>query len=181
MRLERKFFRQDACSLGKNLLGKVLCVFDKKYRIVEVEAYMGVTDRASHAYNNKRTSRTEVMYADGGCLYVYLIYGMYYLLNIVASVKDTPEAVLIRAVEPMDGEHLVKYTNGPGKLCKYIGIDKTFNGLDLTISSDVYIEDDGYYVQEIVTSKRINVDYALEDKDKPWRFYIKNSSFVSQK
>ncbi|MDF2698498.1 MAG: 3-methyladenine glycosylase [Haloplasmataceae bacterium] len=182
MRLNRDFYTTDAYTLAINLLGKVICINQKRYRIVETEAYGGINDKAAHSYNNTRTSRTEVMYKAGGHVYVYLIYGMYHMLNIVASLKDNPEAVLIRAVEPLDDVEEKKQTNGPGKLCKYMGIDKTFNGLDLCTDDTMYIKNDDYYKDfEIVYSKRVNVDYAEEDKDRLWRFYIKNHPFVSKK
>lgn len=183
MRLGRDFYLNNAYNLAQNLLGKVLCI--KKdgnithYRIVETEAYGGATDKASHAYNYRFTNRTKPLYLVGGCLYVYLIYGMYYMLNITANVANNPEAVLIRALEPLDNKK--EQTNGPGKLCKVLNIDKSFNGLDLTISENIYIEDDGYRCPDIIATKRINIDYAMEDKDKLWRFYIKENPYVSKR
>lgn len=180
MRLNREFFHQDAYQLGKNLLGKILNYRGKRYRIVETEAYGGITDKAAHSYNNRRTKRTEVMYLDGGHLYVYMIYGMYYLLNIVAAQVDNPEAVLIRAIEPLDTIEEKMSTNGPGKLCRHLGIDKRLNGYDLCSSSgDVFIEDDHYPIC-IRYSKRINIDYAEEDRDRLWRFYLKDNKYVSK-
>ncbi len=103
------------------------------------------------------------------------------MLNITANIKDIPEAVLIRAVEPIlfSGENLT--TNDPGKLCKYLGIDKSFNTLDLVTSKQLYLEEDDYKITEIISTKRINIDYAQEDKDRLWRFYIKESNHVSKK
>ncbi len=185
MRLERDFYLQDAYNLAKSLLGKVLCIRKDnslaKYRIVETEAYGGATDRACHAYNYRRTSRTETLYLIGGCVYVYFIYGMYHMLNITANKKDVPEAVLIRALEPLDKTNNKSLTNGPGKLCKTLGIDKKYNELDLTESSDLYILDDGFISDDIIATKRINIDYAKEDKDRLWRFYLNNNPYVSKK
>jgi len=186
MKLTREFFRQDSYNLAITLLGKVICINEgdqvNKYRIVETEAYGGITDKAAHSYDNKRTKRTEAMYLDGGHVYIYLIYGMYYMLNIVASIKDNPEAVLIRAVEPLNNDNNIKYTNGPGKLCKYLGIDKSFNNLDLLIDDKISIIDDGYLINDdIIYSKRIGVDYAEEDKERLWRFYINNNQYISKK
>ena len=110
-RLDRTFYRQDAVSLAQALLGKVLCVGGKRARIIETEAYGGVTDKACHSYNNRRTARTEVMYRDGGHAYVYLIYGIHYLFNVVANGPDVPEAVLVRSALTSDGMELV----GPGQ------------------------------------------------------------------
>ncbi len=183
MKLDKEFFTQDSYNLAISLLGKVICIKKdneiKKYRIVETEAYGGITDKAAHSYNNKRTPRTEVMYKEGGYIYIYLIYGMYYLLNFVASVENNPDAVLIRAVEPIDEIVKPNKTNGPGKLCKYMGIDKSYYGIDVTTSSIIYVEDDGFVVDEIVKTKRINIDYAEEDKDRLWRFYIKGNKYIS--
>lgn len=185
MQLGREFFTQDAYLLAQTLLGKILCICVdeniKKFRIVETEAYGGAYDRACHAYNFRRTKRTEALYLPGGHVYIYLIYGMYYMLNITASIKDTPEAVLIRAVEPLYFNDKKITTNGPGKLCKQLGIDKSFNTLDLVSSDLLYLEEDSHKIFEIVTTKRINIDYALEDKNRLWRFYIKGNNHVSKK
>ncbi len=185
MRLKRDFFIQDSYSVSIALLGKVLCINKagkiEKYRIVETEAYGGITDRASHSFNNTRTKRTEAMYLMGGHVYIYLIYGMYYMLNIVANINDVPEAVLIRAVEPLDVQDKKINTNGPGKLCKQLDINKSHNLVDLVTSDVMYLEDDDYMIKDYVTSKRINIDYAGTDKDRLWRFYIKDNRHVSKK
>ncbi len=222
MRLDKNFYRQDAVSLAKNLLGKFLI---REYngirmvaKIVETEAYMGPIDKASHAYNNRRTGRTETMFKDGGYSYVYFIYGMYNCLNVVCSDEGTPEAVLIRAVEPLEGiEHMrehrkIKYkrvediTNGPGKLCKAMNIDRKLNGCDLIEGKELYIveetenivatsalEYEEQYINEefslikttnknfeIVATRRIGIDYAEEFKEHFWRFYIRGNKFVSK-
>lgn len=192
-RLDREFYNKNAIDLSKDLLGKYLVhvVKGKKLsgKITEVEAYMGVQDKASHAYNNKRTSRTEPMYGIPGHSYVYLIYGMYYCFNVVAAEEGNPQAVLIRSIEPeenlelmaelrygktynsLNNYQLKNFGNGPGKLCKALSITKEQNTLDLC-SSNLYIEDRGDTVEQIIADKRINIDYAEEAKDYLWRFYI---------
>lgn len=189
MKLSRDIYLQDVLVVSPQLLGKVIHIKGehgiRRYRIVETEAYDGRIDRASHAFPYKRTKRTEVMFEEGGRLYIYLIYGMYYCLNIVVNVKDTPQAILIRALEPLDeGEITNKKdmkTNGPGKLCKHLGIDSSFNGEDLLTSQRIWIEDDGGYPERILATTRINIDYAGEDKDLLWRFIIDKNRFISQK
>lgn len=183
-RLKREFFLREATVVALDLLGKVIVKKTVKgylrWRIVETEAYCGITDKAAHSYGGRRTPRTEIMYHEGGLLYIYFIYGMYYMLNIVANRKEVPEAVLIRAVEPIS-KAANKGTNGPGKLCRALGIDKSHYGLDLCTSKEFYLLDDGYRPEKIVTTKRVNIDYAEEDKDKPWRFYISGNPYVSRK
>ncbi len=195
MKLQRDFYQKNAITLGKELLGKYLVhvVRNEKLvaRIVETESYVGPEDKACHAYNNKKTARTEIMFEEGGYAYIYLIYGMYYCLNIVAHGRNKPEAVLIRAVEPVQGLEIMKknrnikskkiedLTNGPGKLCIAFNIDKSLNKIDMASSNNIYVEDHKEDF-EIIASKRINIDYAEEYKDKLWRFYIKNNAFVSK-
>ena len=186
MRLKRAYYRQNSYNLARSLLGKVICINQdgetKKYRITETECYGGATDKAAHSYNNKKTPRTKPLFLDGGHVYIYFIYGMYYMLNIVANIENIPEGVLIRSVEPIDANNENKLlTNGPGKLCNALGIDKTFNEIDLCYSDVIYLIDDGYKVEEIVFSKRVNIDYAEEDKDRLWRFYVKNNKYISKK
>ncbi|TDT72483.1 DNA-3-methyladenine glycosylase [Hypnocyclicus thermotrophus] len=196
MFLNKDYFQNDAIFLAKDLLGKILVreINGKKIlcKIVETEAYIGPEDKACHAYNNKRTKRTEAMFLEGGCTYVYMIYGMYNCLNIVANKKDKPEAVLIRAVEPLNElEYLKKnrnikskkrydLTNGPGKLCKALKIDKKLNKYDLCKNKKLFILDSKDKKIEIVEAKRINIEYAEEYKYKLWRFYIKGNKFVSK-
>lgn len=196
MKLGLEFYKQDALTLAKNLLGKILVrkIDEKviKCKIVETESYIGPEDKACHAYNNRRTPRTEVMFWEGGHAYVYLIYGMYNCLNIVAGEKGKPEAVLIRGIEPLNEFEFLKenrnikskkrkdLTNGPGKLCKALQITKDLNGYDLINGDQLYILDHTQEVS-IVSTKRINIDYAEEYKDKLWRFYIKDNPFVSKK
>ena len=189
--------RENVLTISKELLGKVLVTkFDKvetSGRIVEVEAYNGVIDRASHASGGRRTARNEVMYADGGVAYVYLCYGIHYLFNVVTHVKETPHAILIRAVEPLKGIDWMLYrtgkekldntlTRGPGNVAKALGLNKQHTGQSL-LSRDLYILDDGfvYNKKQIIASPRIGVDYAGEDALLPYRFYIDGNPFVSGK
>ncbi|MDF2588758.1 MAG: 3-methyladenine glycosylase [Anaerocolumna sp.] len=194
MKLQRSFYQKNAIEVAKELLGKVIVHESSegitKGKIVEVEAYMGPMDAAAHSYKVKST-RTNVQYGEGGYAYVYLIYGMYYCMNIVANTPDVPEVVLLRALEPVEGIDLMKQRrktdkmsnlcSGPGKLCQALGIDKTNYGMDLC-GDELYLE----YPKEkedieIEASKRINIDYAGEAKDYLWRFTIKGNKFLSVK
>lgn len=201
-KLSRDFYNRDTLLVAKELLGKILIheMDGKKIagRIVEVEAYMGTLDKAAHSYGGKVTPRTEPMYGKSGFAYVYFIYGMYYCFNIVTQEEGKPEAVLIRALEPVEGleymfhnryskpyEDLTKYqiknlVNGPGKLCNAMGIDKTLNKEDLC-GDKLYIEEGTKDKFIIKTAKRVRIDYAEEAKDYLWRFYIDGNSNVSVK
>lgn len=192
MILKPSFYLSDTEDVAKNLLGKVLNIRSSegllKARIVEVEAYLGVGDPACHTFENRRTQRTEAMYLEGGHSYVYLIYGMYHCLNFVTRTPAHPEAVLIRAVQPLPSADSPKKkdlrTNGPGKLCKHYGITREHNGLSMwKKSSLLYVSDDGFKVspQDIVARPRIGVDYAGNAAEWPLRFYLKNNPFVSRK
>lgn len=167
-RLGRVFFERDVLEVAPDLLGNYIMLVKnnsvEKYKITEVEAYRGEEDKASHA-SKGRTSRTEIMYHNGGYIYVYLIYGMYWMLNFVTGEPDNPQAVLIRGVERL---------NGPGKLTRELGIDKSFYGEDLVTSNRIWLVN-GESTSTYETSKRIGVEYAGNPwKDKPWRFYINN-------
>jgi DNA-3-methyladenine glycosylase len=193
VKLKRQFFQRPTLEVARNLLSKVLV---RRIRgrnlagkIVETEAYVGPHDLACHASKGK-TSRTSIMFEEGGCAYVYMIYGFYFCLNAVTEAEDYPAAVLIRAVEPLDHLNVMrkfrKYperdtniASGPGKLCMAMGIDKTLNGEDLT-GDTLWIEDRRLEVGRIVASPRIGVDYAGEYKDKPWRFYVEGNPHVSR-
>lgn len=202
-----EFFRQDAITVARNLLGKYLVreYDDKKIiaKIVETEAYMGIEDKAAHVFGDRRTERTEPLYQDGGHIYVYLIYGMYHCLNISANIEGIPECVLIRAIEPIseideisqnryskDYNDLSSYQkknicNGPGKLCKSLKIDKNLNfesilGNKLYIIGNTNLDNENKKF-EIVESKRVNIDYAEEAKDYLWRYYIKDNKHISRK
>lgn len=188
-KLPLEYYERDGVSLARDLLGKVLvtCVGGVKTAgvVSETEAYMGVTDRASHAYGGRRTARTETMYLPGGHAYVYLIYGMYSCMNVVAAEKDNPEAVLIRGIIPYEGIEVMAerrggnkasanvkrhLADGPGRLCTALGIDRTFDTLRLD-GDVIYVCDCGIELKdEILCSKRINIDYAGEDVHKLWRF-----------
>ena len=174
--IPQKFFEKPTLEVTENLLGKYLVrkTGGKTIAgiITELEAYVGETDLACHAAKG-RTKRTEIMYQDAGTLYVYMIYGMFYCLNVVTEKKDFPSAILIRAVK-VDGIDFMA-TSGPGKLCKILKIDRKFNGLKLGKKSGLWIEDRGIKIKksQIIKSKRIGVDYAVHCKDYLWRFSIK--------
>ena len=189
--------RPDVITIARQLLGKIIFTNFNNIltaaRIVETEAYAGITDKASHAYNNRRTNRTEIMFGEAGNAYVYLCYGIHYLFNVVTNVSDVPHAVLIRAAEPFTGieEMLVRtnkqvpdytLTRGPGNVSKALGIHKMHTGYSLN-SNDFFIGDDGYALkqEDIIASVRIGVDYAKEDALLPYRFYIKGNKYVSGK
>jgi len=196
LKLDYHFYQRDAVTVAKELLGKFLVreIDDQKIivKIVDTEAYMGAEDKASHAYNNKKTKRTKNMFARGGIAYIYLIYGMYYCFNIVTAAEDNPHAVLIRAVETVKGLELIKenrkikskkieeLTNGPGKLSQALKIDKSFDGCDLVKSNKLYLIENEIKNLNIKSVPRVNIDYAEEYKDKKWRFYIKGNKFISK-
>lgn len=201
-KLDREFYNRDTILVARELLGKVIVheINGQKLsgKIVEAEAYMGVTDKAAHSYGGRRTSRVEVMYGKPGFAYVFIIYGMYYCFNTVTREEGTPQAVLIRAVEPIEGIDLMaenrfkkpynqltksqmkNLTNGPGKLCGALLIDKTQNGEDLC-GNKLYIEEGDNEKFNIIAAKRVGIDYAEEAKDYPWRFYIEDNKYVSVK
>jgi DNA-3-methyladenine glycosylase len=166
-RLSKEFFIRDVLDVAPDMIGKNMVIRTEsgtyaRFQVIEVEAYRGAEDRACHACKG-RTSRTEIMYHQGGRLYVYLVYGMYWMLNVVTGEAGIPQAVLIRGVE--------KYI-GPGRITKSFGIDKSYYGEDLDISKRIWFEDAG--VKPLFrTGPRIGIDYAGEYwKTKPWRFYI---------
>ncbi|HXS01226.1 MAG TPA: DNA-3-methyladenine glycosylase [Pyrinomonadaceae bacterium] len=195
-KIPRDFYlRPDVLTVSKQLLGKLLVVPGPNQervsgKIVEVEAYRGPEDRASHAYGGRRTKRTETMYNAGGVAYVYFVYGMYYQFNVVSGVADVPHAILVRALEPIEGIEIMRarrhshpdhnLTNGPGKLCIAMGIDKQLDGADL-LSNRVWLEDyEKVSPRQIARGPRIGIDYAQEWIDKPWRFWIRDNRFVSR-
>uniref|UniRef100_UPI004047E4F4 DNA-3-methyladenine glycosylase n=1 Tax=Roseivirga sp. TaxID=1964215 RepID=UPI004047E4F4 len=198
MKLKPTFYEQsNVVELTKSLLGKsIFTQFEGQLTggiITEVEAYSGRNDKACHANNGLRTSRTEVMYNAGGCTYIYLCYGIHHMLNIVTNVEGLADAVLIRAFEPTTGiEQMLErrkqtrlhksLTAGPGNVGKALGLDfKQHNGLLLT-ADQIWIEDAPKVAEEsIISTTRIGVDYAEEDALKPWRFYIKDSKWISKK
>jgi DNA-3-methyladenine glycosylase len=198
MKLPVEFYtHNDVLGIARNLLGKYLLtcidgVISGGY-IVEVEAYNGIIDKASHAYGNRQTPRTKTMYMQGGVAYVYLCYGIHEMFNVVTSVEGEPHAVLIRAIVPTDGIDVIMarrnltvfkpvITSGPGSVAKALGISRLMNANSL--SGDViWIEDRGlsFTGEEIVTAPRIGVDYAKEDALLPYRFYVKDSPFAKKK
>jgi len=129
-------------------------------KIIETEVYIGPQDKASHAFGGKITPRNKAEYLVGGHIYIYLVYGMYWQMNISTSEEGKPECVLIRAVEPEKGE--ISLANGPGKLCRYLKLDKFFYGEDLTKSKRIWLEDHGEKIKssQILATKRIGIDYA---------------------
>lgn len=192
-KLNRSFYDRDARIVAEDLIGKVLVrkYEDKiiKARINETEAYIAEIDKASHAYGNKITPRTKIMFGPPGFTYVYFIYGMYYCMNFVTEEEGICSAVLIRGAEPLENieemcvnrynktlESLTKsqiknLTNGPGKLCNALKITKEHNGVDL-IGDEIYVENDGFKDFYIEKTKRINIDYAEEAKDFLWRYIL---------
>lgn len=167
MKLGFSFFNRECLEVAENLVGKVLVrktdEGEIKLRITETEAYLGESDTACHAHKG-RTKRTEVMYGKAGTIYVYLCYGMHWLLNIVTGEEDYPQAVLIRACEGFEG---------PARLTKRLGITGEFNRKDITACEDLYIEDDGFNC-DVTTLKRVGIGYASEeDQQKLWRFAMK--------
>ena len=186
----RKLVREDYADpkptrIARYFLGKVLCVLaDDGYAagiITETEAYGGIEDAASHAFGNRRTPRTEIMYAPGGVAYVYFCYGMHRMFNIVTGPQDSPEAVLVRAVRIIAGHELVRqrrprvkekdWSSGPGRVCAALGIGLHHNRNELT-GETIWIEDRGIIppAREVKRTPRIGVDYAGKWALKPWRF-----------
>jgi DNA-3-methyladenine glycosylase len=196
MRLEPGFYeRNNVVKIARELLGKALFTQVKGVIsggiIVETEAYSW-KERGCHAFGGKMTPRNEVMFLSGGHAYVYLCYGIHNLFNVVTNVVGLADAVLIRAIEPLQGIGVMKerrdkvespfqLTSGPGKLTKALGIDRSFNGKFL-LNSEVWIEDVGEKLgsKQIEAGKRIGIDYAGKDAKLPWRFVVKGNSWVSK-
>lgn len=194
MKLPKSYYlNTDVSLLAADLLGKILFTLKEGCLtagiIVETEAYFGIEDKASHAYGSRRTARTEIMYKEGGVAYVYLCYGIHYLLNVVTSVKDDPKCVLIRSIEPFEGLEIMELrrnmpitnkaiSSGPGSVCKSLGIDSSFNKTSLT-EEHIWIEDRGisYQPSQIGTAPRIGIAYAQEHADLPLRFFVKDSKY----
>lgn len=192
------FYEMTALEAAPLLLGHTLVRRtedgDIRCRIVETESYGGVEDKGSHAYGGRRTARTEVMFGQGGIAYIYLIYGMYHCLNVVTGAINDPQAVLIRAVEPLTPEDetlMRKYRNttakkpvdlsgGPGKLCRGLRIDKSLNGQSLLEpEGPLWIEaGPPLTIEAIMQSPRINIAYAEEYASKPWRFFLQDNPYV---
>jgi DNA-3-methyladenine glycosylase len=172
-KLDRKFYAMPALDLSKDLLGKYIVrkINGKELagKIIETEAYVGTKDKASHAFGRKITERNKVEYLAGGLIYIYLVYGMYWQLNIVAGEKGRPECVLIRALD------LGEIASGPGKLCNYLKLDKSFYGEDLAKSKRIWLQDRGekVYPSQIKATARIGIDYAGPYwSRRKWRFVL---------
>src|SRR3972149_5324663 len=194
-KLKPEFFRRPTLEVAEGLLGKYLMVKRNGKilagKIVETEAYIGENDLACHA-SRGRTNRSEILYQKAGTVYVYLVYGMYYCLNIVTERENFPSAVLIRAIEAIERIDLMKkrrktnisrnLASGPGKLCMAFGINKKLNGENV-FGKDIWIEDRGEdeSPKNIISAPRVGVDYAKHCKNLPWRFYIKDNQFISRK
>jgi len=197
-KLDQEFYtRSDVTIVARDLLGKVLCTNVNGEGItagiiVETEAYSGHNDKACHANDGRRTARTEVMYASGGVAYVYLIYGMYHLFNVVTNVNGVADAILVRALEPVEGIDVMlkrrkmskmdkRLTAGPGVLSQALGISTDLYG-EIVTGEKIWIADNGISIKEesLVRSGRIGVDYAGDDAFKPWRYYIKENQWVSR-
>ena len=169
MKLNKEFFHRDCLNVAPDLVGKLIVRKNGdeliKVRITETEAYRGEEDKACHA-SRGRTPRTELLYGESGIIYIYLCYGMHWLMNVITGEKDTPQGVLFRAGEKF---------NGPAKLTKRLNINKELNDKSIVHNDEICIEDDGY-IPEIITAPRVGIDYAGEEwKNKPWRFIDKSS------
>ncbi|MFT4839378.1 MAG: DNA-3-methyladenine glycosylase [Nonlabens sp.] len=199
MKLPQSYYLQDdVVGIARDLIGKkILSVMGGELTsgiITETEAYRGHDDKACHAHLGRFTERTKIMYEEGGVAYVYLCYGIHHLFNVITNSKDRADAVLIRAVEPLAGievmlerrskEKLDKtLTSGPGNFTKAFGLNRSHYGADLT-GDQVWIEEDksvALKAEDLTVSKRIGIDYAEEDKELPWRFYLNSSKYVSKK
>jgi len=194
--LTREFFLQDTLTCLKESIGKLLIRrLENKFligRIVEAEAYLQ-NDKACHAYRFGKTKRTQEMYGIGGIAYIFSVHTHNQFCFVTQDI-EIPEAILIRAIEPIEGieimqknrgiENIYKLCNGPGNLCKSLQIDKSLYGTDLTNSnSELFMAEDEFKIKEedLVFTNRVGIDYAEEDKNKPWRVYIKGSKFISRK
>ncbi|MCX7779238.1 MAG: DNA-3-methyladenine glycosylase [Patescibacteria group bacterium] len=190
-RLTRNFFTRPTLIVAKDLLGKFLVrKFGNKIlagKVVETEAYLGPQDKASHGYRMKKTTRNKAEYLIGGHIYIYLVYGLYWQLNISTEKAGLPRCILIRALEPVMIKNKTlnkkKITNGPGKLCQWLKLNQSFYGEDLIKSQRIWLEDCGIKIkrEEIAMSKRIGIDYAGRYwANRKLRFYLKNNPFVSK-
>lgn len=198
----RDFFARPTLTVARDLLGQRLVRELDGQRlsglIVETEAYIGPDDSASHAYHKRNSSRAGIMFGPPGRSYVYFIYGMYFMLNIVTEAEGFPAAVLIRAIEPQEGVEVMQtnrlslprlltssphLTNGPAKLCQALQIDQKLNNWDLTLGQTLWLEPaPPVPADAIVTGPRVGIDYAQpEDRAAPWRFWLRGNNFVSKK
>ncbi len=193
--LPRSFYQRDALRLARALLGKTLEHRSPEGRvagrIVEVEAYRGPADLAAHTAGGRRTPRNEVMWGEAGHLYVYFIYGLHFCANVVAGRPGVPEAVLLRALEPLEGLDLVRarrgagvrdrdLLRGPANLCRGMGIDRSANGADLVRGPIVLIDAPQVPARQVVRAPRVGVEYAGSWAEMPWRLLVAGSPFVSK-
>ncbi len=196
-KLKRNFYTRDVITVAKDLLGKILVKNENGIllagKIVEVEAYDGSIDKAAHTFGG-RTPRNAVMFNEGGYFYVYFTYGVHFCCNVVTGKEGEGKAVLIRAVEPVEGVDLMiknrfgrklknekeifNLTSGPGKVCRAMAIDRSFYGLDLTGDKIYIINKPALNEKMIVASRRIGIKKSVE---LPWRFYIKDNPYISKK
>ena len=196
-KLQKAFYKREVTVVAKNLLGKILVKDDKKCKlagkIIEVEAYNGEFDEAAHSFKGK-TKRTEIMFNEGGYLYVYFTYGAHFCCNVVTGKKEKGTAVLIRAVEPVIGldtmiknrfgrklkneKEILNLTSGPGKVCKAFNINTSFSGMDLSGDKIFILDSKKINEKDIGISKRIGITRSV---DLPWRFFIKDNPFLSRK
>ena len=199
VRLSSAFYRQDTEVVAKKLLGQRLVHVHRGKRvsgiITETEAYLGCIDKACHTFGGRRTPRVKSMYLEGGHAYIYLIYGMYFCFNVVTRTETEPEAVLIRALEPVEGiEQMVRWRNlgkgvsqphklttGPGKLCKALNITRELDGENLGGETLFIEKEKNIPADQIVARPRVGIDYAQEAKHWPLRFYIKDNTYISKK
>lgn len=201
MKLKRDFYERPTLEVAKDLLGKTLVKIqdEKIYRvkIVECEAYLGLEDRAAHSFHGKITPRVKSMWGEAGVAYVYFTYGMYYCMNVVTEKEGIPNAVLIRAAEPLEGLDFMSLNrygkvyseltkpqkknllNGPAKLCQCLNIDREYDGMSL-LGNELYIEE-GETVENVVVTGRIGIENSKEAKDYLYRFYIGGSPYVSKR
>ena len=202
MKLERSFYERNTLIVARELLGCVLVHITPesitKGRIVETEAYMGPKDKGAHSYGGRHTPRMDPLYKTGGFAYIYQLHGYNYCINVVTQKEGTPQAVLIRALEPVEGLELMarrrkidisdtkrsklkNLTNGPSKLCQAMNINTSLNGIDLCGDEIFITNQTGLRSnEEIVAAPRINIDYAEEYRDKLWRFLLKGNAFISK-
>ena len=194
-KLPKEFYlSKNTAKIAREVLGKLLVIPSDGQRvsgmIVEVEAYLGVKDRAAHSFGGRRTNRNEVMYGGGGSVYVFFVYGMYNQLNFVTGPADHPHAILVRGIEPVEGVEIMRkrrgemkdsnLTSGPGKLAIALNVNRRLNGESLT-GDRIWLEEYRKFPKkEIEIGKRIGIDYAGEDAELPLRFWVKGNSFVSK-
>jgi len=192
---EEFFLRVNTVRVAQDLLGKLLVVPTAtgsrvSGMIVETEAYLGVDDKAAHSFGGRRTARNEITYAEGGHVYVFFVYGMYYQLNLVSGPAEQAHVILIRAVEPIEGIETMRerrgampdknLTSGPGKLTIAFGIDRSFNGEHLS-GDRIWVEEFRKIKRsEIVSGPRVGIDYAEEFIEMPWRFWLAGNQYVSK-